>query len=150
MKTPLKPSLDEEIYEIEERLARRRAELPRVARATGKSALHALASPAGLAAAAALGFLAGGGLRRKNGRRAEPRWVKVDPQQQKTKGIAIGSLAMSAAIALIKAQFGSPLEMARVVLAKLQSRHKPQAVPASPRRPRATSSPSGDRHSVAG
>lgn len=150
MKTPLKPSLDDEIYEIEERLARRRAELPRVARATGKSALHALASPAGLAAAAALGFLAGGGLRRKNGHRAEPRWVKVDPQPQKTKGIAIGSLAMSAAIALIKAQFGSPLEMAQVVLAKLQSRRKPQAVPASLRRPRATSSPSGDRHSVAG
>ena len=150
MKTPLKPSLDDEIYEVEERLARRRAELPRVARATGKSALHALASPAGLAAAAALGFLAGGGLRRKNGRaRAEPRWVKVDPQPQR-KGIAIGSVAMSAAIGLIKAQFGSPLEMAQVVLAKIQSRRKPQAVPASPRRPRATSSPSGDRRSVAG
>jgi hypothetical protein len=151
VKTPLKPSLDDEIYEVEERLARRRAELPRVARATGKSALHALASPAGLAAAAALGFLAGGGLRRKSGRaRAEPRWVKVDPYPQKTKGIAIGSLAMSAAIGLIKAQFGSPLEMVQVLLAKIQSSRKPQAVPASPRRPRATSSLSGDRRSVAG
>lgn len=147
MKTPLRPSLDDEIYEVEERLSRRREALPRVARATGRSAMHKLASPAGLAAAAALGFLAGGGLRRANGH-PKPRWVKVE-EKEKTKGIAIGSLAMSAVIALIKAQFGSPLGMAQAVLGKLQSRRKPAAVPMSPRRPRATS-PSGDRRSVAG
>jgi hypothetical protein len=146
LKTPLRPSLDDEIYEVEERLARRRAELPRVARATGRSALHKLASPAGLAAAAALGFIAGGGLRRGNGH-AKPRWAKVE-EKEKTKGIAIGSLAMSVAIALIKAQFGSPLGMAQAVLAKIQSRRKPSAVP-SPRGARATSL-SGDRRSVAG
>ena len=139
MKTPLKPSLDDEIYEVEERLARRRVELPRLARATRRNAMHKLASPTGLAAAAALGFLAGGGLRRKNGRaQAEPRWVKVDPQAQKTKGIAIGSLAMSAAIALIKAQFGSPFGMAQAVLAKIQSRRAPAAQPVALRRPPAT------------
>lgn len=148
MKTPLKPSLDDEIYEIEERLARRRAELPRVARATGRSALHKLASPAGLAAAAALGFLAGGGLGRNSHHRAKPT-VERRKQKEQTRGIAIGSLAMSAVIALIKAQFGSPLGMAQAVLGKLQSRRKPAAVPMSPRRPRATS-PSGDRRSVAG
>ena len=143
MKTPLKPSLDDEIYEIEERLARRRVELPRVARATGRSAMHKLASPAGLAAALALGFLAGGGLRRGNGRHhaPPPRWEKVQ-EKEKAKGIAIGSLAMSAAIALIKAQFGSPFEMAQVLLAKVQSRKAPS-------RERATS-PRGDRRSVAG
>lgn len=140
MKTPLKPSLDDEIYEVEERLARRRAELPRVARATGRSAMHKLASPAGLAAAAALGFLVGGGLRRASGH-PKPRWVKVE-EKDKTKGIALGSLAMSAAIALIKAQFGTPAEMARVLLQKIQSRKSPVAATTTSRR--------SDRRSVAG
>jgi hypothetical protein len=136
LKTPLKPSLDDEIYEVEERLARRRAELPGVARATGRSAMHKLASPAGLAAAAALGFLVGGGLRRGNGHHPKPRWVKVE-EKEKAKGIAIGSLAMSAAVALMKAQFGSPLEMAQAVLSKVKSR-------------KSMTSPPGDRRSVAG
>ena len=140
MKTPLRPSLDDEIYEVEERLSRRREALPRVARATGRSVMHKLASPAGLAAAAALGFLAGGGLRRANGH-PKPRWVKVE-DKEKTKGIAIGSLAMSAAIALIKAQFGTPAEMARVLLHKVQSRKRPVAATTTSRR--------SDRRSVAG
>jgi len=140
VKTPLKPSLDDEIYEVEERLARRRAELPRVARATGRSAMHKLASPAGLATAAALGFLVGGGLRRANGH-PKPRWVKVE-EKGKTKGIALGSLAMSAVIALIKAQFGTPAEMARVLLQKVQSRKSPVAATTTSRR--------SDRRSVAG
>jgi hypothetical protein len=140
VKTPLRPSLDDEIYEVEERLSRRREALPRVARATGRSAMHKLASPAGLAAAAALGFLAGGGLRRANGH-PKPRWVKVE-DKEKTKGIAIGSLAMSAVIALIKAQFGTPAEMARVLLHKVQSRKRPVAATTTSRR--------SDRRSVAG
>ena len=128
MKTPLKPSLDDEIYEVEERISRRRAELPRVARATGQGALHALASPAGLAAAAALGFLAGGGLRRPR------RKVPVDRRKsaEKTKGAMMGSLVMSGVIALIRAQFGSPAGLARALLSKMRS------------------SPRGDSRSVAG
>ena len=133
MKTPLKPSLDDEIYEVEQRLQRRRAELPRVARATGRSALHAVASPGGLAAAALLGFLIGGGLRRSEPK-PEARWVKVEPQAEKTKGIALGSLAASAAIALIKAQYGTPVEMARTLLEKFQSRKKAASPPDDRRR----------------
>jgi len=108
--------------------------------------MHKLASPAGLAAAAVLGFLAGGGLGRS--RNAKP-VVERRKHREQTKGIAIGSLAMSAVVALIKAQFGSPLGMAQAVLAKMQSRRKAAVVPMSPRGPRATS-PSGDRRSVAG
>ena len=48
-------------------------------------------------------------------------------ETEKTKGIAIGSLAMSAALALIKAQFGSPLGMAQAVLSKIQARKAPVA-----------------------
>jgi len=133
LKTPLRPSLDDEIYEVEQRLARRRAELPRVARATGRRAMAAIASPAGLAAAALLGFLVGGGLRRNGHRSVEPRWQKV-PQGEKTKGIALGSLAMSAAIALIKAQYGTPLDMARALYEKVQSRKARAPSPRGDRR----------------
>ena len=128
MKTPLKPSLDDEIYEVEERITRRRAELPRVARAAGQGALHALASPAGLAAAAAVGFLAGGGLRRAK------RKAPVDRRKsaEKSKGAVIGSLLMSGVIAIIRAQFGSPAGMAHALLGKIKS------------------SPRGDSRSVAG
>ena len=132
MKTPLKPGLDDEIYEVEARIAQRRERLPRIARDTGRSALHAAASPIGLAAAAALGFLAGGGLRR-NGR--HPGSYKQ--KEQTGKGIALGSLLMSGAVALLKAQFGSPVQMAQLVLSKFHSRkHAP--------------SPHGDRPRVAG
>ena len=141
MKTPLKPSLDDEIYEVEQRLSRRREALPRVARATGRSAMHKLASPAGLAAAAALGFLAGGGFGRHKNHHAKP-VVERRKQKEQTKGIALGSLAMSAVIALIKAQFGTPAEMARVLLRKVQSGNSAVAATTTSRR--------SDRRSVAG
>ena len=141
MKTPLRPSLDDEIYEVEERLSRRREALPRVARATGRSAMHKLASPAGLAAAAALGFLVGGGVGGNKNHHVKP-VVERRKQKERTKGIAIGSLAMSAVIALIKAQFGTPAEMARVLLHKVQSRKRPVAATTTSRR--------SDRRSVAG
>jgi hypothetical protein len=131
MKTPLKPGLDDEIYEVEERISRRRAAIPRVARATGQSALQALASPMGLAAAALLGFLAGGGLRNK----PEVKIVERRKPQEAGKGIAIGSLLMSGAIALIKAQFGSPVQMAQVVLAKLQQKSAGKTSPRADIRP---------------
>ena len=136
MKTPLKPGLDDEIYEVEARIAQRRERLPRIARDTRRSALHAAASPVGLAAAAALGFLAGGGLRR-NGHHRRSYKQSYKQKEQTGKGIALGSLLMSGAVALLKAQFGSPAQMAQLVLSKFHSRkHAP--------------SPPGDRPRVAG
>lgn len=127
MKTPLKPSLDDEIYELEQRLTRRRIEIPRVARAAGRSALDRVASPAGLAVAVALGFLAGGGLRRRADFPDRRERVRRKDEEKK-KGIAIGSLLMSGAIALIRAQYGSPFGMAQAMLQKLQTR---KAAPSS-------------------
>jgi hypothetical protein len=130
VKTPLKPSLDDEIYEVEQRLTRRRAEIPRVARAAGRSALDKVASPGGLAVAVALGFLAGGGLRRKGKTLPERREGERRQETQKKKGIAIGSLLMSGAIALIRAQYGSPFGMAQAILEKLQAGKTPASPPA--------------------
>lgn len=128
MRTPLKPGLDDEIFAVEERIARRRSELPRLARSTGRRALHALASPAGLAAAAALGFFLGG---------AGSRRVRSPKQEKKpAKGggaFKLGShLLMTGALALIRAQFGSPAGLAQHVLGRLHSRDpagRPHAAP---------------------
>jgi hypothetical protein len=119
VKTPLRPGLDDEIYEVEERISRRRERLPEVAKSTGRSALHAMASPAGLATAALLGFLIGGGLGRD-----QPRPVERRKTQEKTKGALLGSLAMTGVTALIRAQFGSPANMAKVILEKVQRRRR--------------------------
>jgi hypothetical protein len=118
MRTPLKRGLDDEIFAVEERIARRRSDLPRLARSTGRRVLHAIASPAGLAAAAALGFLLGGA----GTRRARP----AKPEKQPRKGggaLKLGTqLLMTGALALIRAQFGSPAGLAQHVLERLPSR----------------------------
>ena len=137
MKTPLKPGLDDEIYELEGRLQRRRAEIPRVARAAGRGALDKVASPGGLAVAVALGFIVGGGLRRTKyvpERRERERRREETP---KKKGVAVGSLLMSAAIALVRAQYGSPFGMAQALLEKFQKRKEPPSPSGDTSRPQA-------------
>ena len=136
MKTPLKPGLDDEIYQLEERLQRRRAEIPRVARAAGRGALDKVASPGGLAVAVALGFIVGGGLRRTKyvPERRERERREATP---KKKGVAVGSLLMSAAIALVRAQYGSPFGMAQALLEKFQKRKEPPSPSGDTSRPRA-------------
>lgn len=137
MKTPLKPGLDDEIYQLEERLQRRRAEIPRVARAAGRGALDKVASPGGLAVAVALGFIVGGGLRRTKyvpERRERERRREETP---KKKGVAVGSLLMSAAIALVRAQYGSPFGMAQALLEKFQKRKEPPSPSGDTSRPQA-------------
>jgi hypothetical protein len=127
VKTPLRPGLDDEIYEVEARISSRRERIPEVARSTGRSALHAMASPAGLATAAVLGFVIGGGLRRNGHQRPT---VERRKTQEKTKGALLGSLVMTGVTALIRAQFGSPANMAKVALEKfqkIQNRRRPAA-----------------------
>jgi len=57
---------DQEIYEVEKRIAERRHRVEAAARSAGRQALRTLGSPWVLAGAAALGFLAVGGVRRKH------------------------------------------------------------------------------------
>jgi hypothetical protein len=51
-------------------------------------------------------------------RRSEPRYVHARPRAGKLAGAA--SLAASLAFALLRAQFGSPAQMAHLVLARLK------------------------------
>jgi len=128
VRTPLKRGLDDEIFAVEERIARRRSELPRLARSTRRRALHALASPAGLAAAAAVGFLLGGaGARRTRG-------AKQAKAERKGGAVALtAQLLMTGAVALIRSQFGSPAGLAQHVLERFQSRRQAGQAHAAPR-----------------
>ncbi|HYD57999.1 MAG TPA: hypothetical protein VEB41_13940 [Burkholderiales bacterium] len=120
-------SIDKEIHDIERRMAYRRHEIADTARVARSRAIGRMLSPAGIAAAAALGFVATLGIMRK---RHSPRVVRVKEEKGGKVAGALG-LLMPVAIAIIRAQFGSPAGMAQFVLEKMNR---------SPRR----ASPRGD------
>ena len=116
--------LDDEILELEKRIAGRRAELRQNSHAAGRKALNGISSPAALLTVAAVGFAAGGfGRRRRHNGNGHPHNGVV-----KTTGIS--SLLMTAASWFIRAQFGSPAGLARAVLERIQARRN---APADPR-----------------
>ena len=108
-------NLDKEIQDLEHRLAQRKLKVELLARASGRRAVRSLVSPAGLIGAAALGFLAVTGITRRQ--HYQPAPVAVT-RQGKLAGLM--GLAASAAFALLRAQFGSPAQMAQLVLSKLK------------------------------
>lgn len=115
---------DQEIYEVEKRIADRRQRVEGALRDAGRQTLRALTSPWALGAAALAGFLVAGGVRRRRDTRAAPSTRKA------AKASTLSSVAMAAATWLIKSQFGSPLEMARFFVAKIKSAKAPRAAPA--------------------
>src|SRR5262245_18086113 len=110
-------NLDDQIYEVEKRIALRKADLEFGSRAAGRRALKGLGSPAALITAAAVGFAAGGcGRKRKrNGNHHHNGNGAVSET-------GLGSLLMTGATWFIKAQYGSPAGLARAVLGKIQAR----------------------------
>jgi len=114
---------DQEIYEVEKRIAERRHRVEAAARASARQSLRALTSPWALAGAAAVGFLVAGGVHRRH----EHGPAVSQETKDKAKGGAMVSLAMAAATWFIKAQFGSPVAMAQYFLAKLKKEEVPQA-----------------------
>ncbi len=120
---------DQEIYEVEKRIADRRQRVEAAFKATGRQAVRALSSPWALGAAALAGFLLAGGLRAMRHRETH-----VDPGTRKAaKTSTISSIAMAAATWFIKSQFGSPVDMARFFIDKVKSR-KQVAPPKAQRR----------------
>jgi hypothetical protein len=119
---------DQEIYEVEKRIADRRHRVEAAARASARQAMRALTSPWALVGAAAIGFLVAGGVRRRH----ESGPAVSRDTKEKAKGGVIASLGMAAVTWFIKAQFGSPLAMAQYFLAKVQKREKvPASAPSS-------------------
>jgi hypothetical protein len=116
---------DQEIYEVEQRIALRRSQVTRHAREASNRALQTLASPAALAAAALLGFLAAGGIARRVKRPSHPERRKSDHLKAAKATGFVGALT-TAAMWFIRAQYGSPAQLAQSLLKKYQSR-KPAA-----------------------
>lgn len=110
--------LDQDIEEIEQRIARRRLEIEQTARETGQLAMRKLSSPAVLLGVAALGFLAGGGVRRREPKRYPDRRKTAQAAAAKKTGVA--GLLMTGAMWLIKSQLGSPAAIAQL-LSRLKS-----------------------------
>ena len=118
---------DKEIYEVEQRIALRRTQVGRHGREASARAMQALASPVALIGAAALGFFLAGGL---SPRRKEP----PHPERRKSdhikaaKATGVAGALTTAAMWFIKAQYGSPLQLAQSMLQKFQ-RSKARASP---------------------
>jgi hypothetical protein len=125
---------DQEIYEVEKRIAERRHRVEAVARQSGRAALKTLTSPWTLAGAAAIGFLVAGGIKRRH--QGHPRVERRRETKKVAKAGGIAGIAMAAATWIIKSQFGSPMAMAQFFLSKVK-KQPAQAVRASPRDDRA-------------
>ena len=123
---------DQEIYEVEKRIAERRHRVEAFAKQSGRSALRALTSPWALAGAAVIGFLAAGGIQRRHSH-PEPRHRMSASDKKAAKASAFSGLAMTAATWFIKSQFGSPVAMAQWFLAKLQKQPEPRKAAPSTR-----------------
>jgi len=130
---------DQEIYEVEKRIAERRTRVEAAFKATGRQTLRALTSPWALGAAALAGFLLAGGLRA-----VRHRDTHVERRTRKAaKASTVSSLAMAAATWFVKSQFGSPVDMARFFIDKVKSRKVASrtAAPAAVRAPAASGVP---------
>ena len=114
---------DQDIYEVEKRIADRRQRVETFAKQTGRATLRALTSPGALVGAAVLGFIVAGGWQRKQ----EPRYQRHMSYSDKkaAKASVWSGLGMTALTWFIKSQFGGPVDMAKFFLAKVQARKQP-------------------------
>lgn len=112
---------DHEIFEVEQRLALRRTQLKRHAGEAGTRAMQALASPVALIAAAGLGFLAANSFARRNREPPHPERRKSD-HTRAAKATGLAGLLTTGAMWFIKAQYGSPVRAAQMLLEKFQRR----------------------------
>ena len=106
-------NLDSEIQDLEHRLAQRKLKVELLARATQRRAVRSIVSPVGLLGVAALGFLAVVGATRR-------RHYPPDHPARSGRLVGITGIVASAAFGLLQAQFGSPTQIAQLVLSKLK------------------------------
>jgi len=112
---------DQEIFEVEQRLALRRTQLKRHAGEAGARAMQALTSPVALIAAAGLGFLAASAFARRHREPPHPERRKSD-HSKAAKATGIAGLLTTGAMWFVRAQYGSPVKAAQLLLEKFQSR----------------------------
>jgi hypothetical protein len=130
---------DQEIYEVEKRIAERRHRVETTARQTGRATLRALTSPVALVGAAVVGFLIAGGWERKQ--RSKPERHMSYSDKKAAKASVWSGLGMTALTWFIKSQFGGPVDMAKFFVGKIRSRKQPSPAVT----PAMMTSPRGDR-----
>ncbi|MCD6043507.1 MAG: hypothetical protein K0R40_3110 [Burkholderiales bacterium] len=131
---------DREIFEVESRIAMRRAQLARHSKQAGTRAMHALASPWALGAAALIGFFVAGGLSRRPKEPPHPERRKED-HLKAAKATGIAGMMMPLAMWLVRMKWGSPVNAAQAVLAQLKNRGQ---TPSKKNRGQTPSSPRPD------
>jgi hypothetical protein len=115
--------IDDEIYELEQRLARRRHSIEYLAGAAKNRAMKGLLSPVTLISAAGLGFIATLGL----ARRRKVQYVPAHAVGKAGRFAGIAGVLASVAFSVLRAQFGSPTQIAQMLLAKFQKPSRPPA-----------------------
>jgi hypothetical protein len=110
---------DQEIFEVESRIASRRAQVKRHGREAGARALQALSSPMALAGAAALGFFAAAAVARRRQRPKHPERRRSD-HVKAAKATGFAGALLSAALWLVRAQWGSPIRAAQVLVERFK------------------------------
>jgi len=115
---------DQEIFEVEKRIALRRAQLKRHAGDAGIRAKQALASPIALIAAAGIGFLLANSFVRRRKEPPHPERRKSD-HLKAAKATGFAGILSTGAMWLIKAKYGSPVNAAQALLQKFSSRKAP-------------------------
>lgn len=121
---------DQEIYEVEQRIAMRRAQVARNSKEVSHRAKQKLASPLALIAAAGLGFVLVRGVAKKRQEPEHPQRRQSD-HTKAAKATGLAGLIMPIAMWMIRARWGSPVQAAQFFLQKYQKRseRKPRAVP---------------------
>jgi hypothetical protein len=112
---------DKEIFEVESRIAARRAQLKSTSRDAGRRAMQKLTSPVALIGAVALGFYAAGGLSKREKKPEHPERRKSD-HMKAAKATGIVGTLITGAMWVIRAQYGSPTRFAQAMLEKFQSK----------------------------
>ena len=98
---------DEEIQEVEARLAREREALVHQAEDLGQTARDAAISPKGLMAAAAVGFMLGELTRPRRSH------VHANASSSAPRKLGFGGIIGGAALALLRSRYGSPAALSR-------------------------------------
>ena len=114
---------DQEIYEVEKRLAERRHRVDAAARQTGRATLRALTSPVALIGASVLGFFIASRFEQRPEQKERRRMSYSD--KKAAKASVWSGLGMTALTWFIKSQYGGPVDMAKFFLGKIKSRKQP-------------------------
>ena len=123
---------DQEIFEVEQRISMRRAQVKRGAREASARAMQALASPVALIAAAGLGFLAANSFARRRREPQHPERRKSD-HTKAAKATGLAGILVPAAMWFVRAQWGSPVRAATALLQKFQQQKAKASPPADKR-----------------